>query len=209
MYVHNIIIKPQNIDSILTALKTVSLDSALVVSIAAGTRIESMAKDLPKKTAIIRAMPNTPAAIKKGITALVKNKHAKPDDEAMAGAMFDACGEAVWLEDENQFDAVTALSGSGPAYIFHLLEAMTEAGVELGLDAEIAEKFARQTIVGAAGLLEESTLSAAELRENVTSPNGTTEAALNVLMADDGLVKLMTKAMTSARDRGVALSGKN
>lgn len=202
-------VKPQVMDSVLADLKPKLNDKSLLITIAAGITMGGVAKRCGTENAIIRAMPNTPAAIKKGITALIKNQNATNDDAALAEKLFSACGKTVWLDDESQFDAVTALSGSGPAYVFYLVEAMAEAGVMLGLDEGVATDLARQTLIGAAGLLQESNESANKLRENVTSPNGTTEAALSILMADSGLKKLMSEAMKKARDRGIELSGES
>ena len=202
-------VKPQIIPSVLAELGTVSLKNTLIISVAAGTTIAELAKEMDSEQAIVRAMPNIPAMVGKGMTAMVKNPHVSENQQLLVNELFAACGTFLWLDDEDGLNAVTAVSGSGPAYIFYMLEAMAEAGVKLGLSAEVSEKLARQTIIGAAALLEDSETPAQQLRENVTSPKGTTAAALEVLMANDGLVKLMLEAMSKARDRAQELSPKN
>lgn len=202
-------VKPQIMHKILEQLSSINTDKALLVSVAAGVSMADVGGSFTGDTAVVRAMPNIPAAVGKGMTAMVKNQYVDDHQKSLVEAMFKACGEALWLDREDNINAVTAVSGSGPAYVFYMLEAMASAGVELGLDIEVAEKLARQTIVGAAAMLEESGIAASELRENVTSPKGTTAAALNVLMADDGLSKLMSDAMTKAYQRGQELSLKN
>ncbi len=199
-------VKPQIMDKVLSALQGKNASQALFISVAAGKTIADIGSRFGHEAAVVRAMPNIPAAVGKGMTGMVKNKYVTPEQQTLVSEMFGACGKAVWLEDEADLNAVTAVSGSGPAYVFHLVEAMTDAGVALGLDEEVASVLARQTIIGAAALLEDSDAPASELRENVTSPKGTTAAALDVLMADDGLAKLMLTAMTKARDRGKELS---
>ena len=151
-------------------------------------------------------MPNTPAAIGRGITAAVANGDVTPVQRALADDLLSAVGEVVWIEDESLMDAVTAVSGSGPAYVFLLAECLAEAGRAAGLDAKLAERLARATIAGSAALLEASDLSAAKLRTNVTSPGGTTAAALEILGGADGLQKLMTAAVGAATKRGRELA---
>ena len=157
------------------------------------------------KAVIIRSMPNTPAAIGKGMTALIGNQNASQAHLDMAISLMQVSGLVISLDDESEMDAVTALSGSGPAYIFLMAEAMTKAGQGLGLSADKAQVLALQTIYGAANLLNESDESASILRENVTSKGGTTAAALSVLMADDGLAQLMEKALAAAHARSIEL----
>ncbi len=151
-------------------------------------------------------MPNTPAAIQRGITVAVPNARVTPVQRALADDLLAAVGEVVWVDDEALLDPVTAVSGSGPAYVFFLTECLAEAGRAAGLDAELAAQLARATIVGSAALLDASELSAAELRRNVTSPGGTTAAALAVLGGEDGLQKLMTAAVAAATKRGRELA---
>lgn len=202
-------VKPQIVPRVLAALSTKNMSDTLIISVAAGTTIADMATNFNGEVAVVRAMPNIPAAVGQGMTAMVKNQNVSEDQQALVDQMFNACGKAVWLDSEDDLNAVTAVSGSGPAYVFHLVEAMTSAGVELGLDDAVAEQLARQTIIGAAALLADSDDGADKLREDVTSPKGTTEAALNVLMAEGGMSKLLLDAMTKARDRGYKLSKKN
>jgi pyrroline-5-carboxylate reductase len=158
-------------------------------------------------TAIVRAMPNTPAQIGRGITAAVANPRVTPAAKALVTALLEAVGEVVWVEDEALIDAVTAVSGSGPAYVFLLAECLAEAGVEAGLPPEIAARLARATVAGAGELLNRSELPHYQLRRNVTSPGGTTAAALEVLMGEDGLGPLMRRAVVAATKRSRELSG--
>jgi pyrroline-5-carboxylate reductase len=147
-------------------------------------------------------MPNTPAAIGRGMSVLCANTSTTDNQKKLAEILMQAAGAVEWIADENLMDAVTALSGSGPAYVFHLIEAMASAGEALGLKPELAAKAALQTVVGAGELARLSSETPSVLRQNVTSPGGTTAAALDVLMAEDGLRALMERAMTAARDRG-------
>jgi pyrroline-5-carboxylate reductase len=152
-------------------------------------------------------MPNTPAAIGRGITAMVANRHTTAQQAALAEALLAAVGAVVTVPDEGLMDAVTAVSGSGPAYVFLLVEAMAQAGIAAGLPADVAMRLARATVAGSGALLDQSPDDAATLRRNVTSPGGTTAAALDVLMADNGLEALMTRAIDAATRRSKALSG--
>jgi pyrroline-5-carboxylate reductase len=199
-------VKPQIIAGVLPGLRHLIGADTVTVSIAAGTTLASLAAGLGE-AAIVRAMPNTPAQVGRGITAAVANARVDEPGRALVTALLQAVGEVVWLDDEALIDAVTAVSGSGPAYVFLLAECLAEAGVAVGLDADIAEHLARATVTGAAELLYRSDLSAEELRQNVTSPNGTTAAALAVLMADDGLKPLLQKAVAAAKKRSEELSG--
>lgn len=170
-------VKPQNINELLEEISTFKTpQSVLLISILAGTKIEKFAKYFPANP-IIRSMPNTPAQISKGATAISPNKTCLPSHIQLAKTIFETLGIVVSV-DEDKLDAVTALSGSGPAYVFLLTEAMTEAGIKLGLDEASAKALARQTVCGAACLMTESGEEASVLREKVTSPNGTTYAAL-------------------------------
>jgi pyrroline-5-carboxylate reductase len=196
-------VKPQVMDQVFPALAKLAGPHTVVMSIAAGRSIASFEKHLSPKIAVVRAMPNTPAAIGRGITGAVGNRHLTAGQKATCEALLSAVGAVVWVQDEALIDAVTAVSGSGPAYVFLLAECLAEAGRAAGLDAETAAKLARATVAGSGELLNQSTLNAAMLRQNVTSPGGTTAAALAVLMRDgDGLQKLMTEAVLAAKARG-------
>jgi pyrroline-5-carboxylate reductase len=178
---------------------------ALMISIAAGTSVAAMTKAWGKKARIIRAMPNTPGAIGAGITGLYAAKGATAADKKRAVSLLAALGETVWVAKESLIDSVTAVSGSGPAYLFLMAEALTEAGVAEGLPRAQAEKFARATVSGAGALLAADPSPAAALREAVTSPGGTTAAALSVLTAEDGLTALVKRAVAAARKRAEEL----
>lgn len=194
-------LKPQLLKSEAGKLRGIAEAGALMVSIAAGTSLKTMTKAWGRKAHIVRAMPNTPGAIGRGISALYASPQATPADRKLAESLLAALGEIVWVAREALIDAVTAVSGSGPAYVFHLVEALAEAGRAEGLPQEIAEKLARATVVGAGALLDTDPRPAAELRRDVTSPGGTTEAALEVLMAEDGLKRLMARAVAAANRR--------
>lgn len=196
-------VKPQIMSTVLAELKPRLGDRTLVVSIAAGISLATLTGQLGTQR-VVRTMPNTPAQVGKGITGAVPAQ-IEPEDRDIADALLQAAGQVVWFDDETALDAVTAVSGSGPAYVFHLVEAMAEAGVRQGLSAEQAMLLARQTVIGAAALMEADTSPAATLRANVTSPNGTTAAALGVLMGDPGLTALVDKAVDAARQRSVEL----
>lgn len=199
-------VKPQVMDAVFPGLAARAADRALTISIAAGRTIQSFAAQLPDGAPIVRAMPNTPAAIGRGITAMVANAAATQRDVATAGALLGAVGEVVILPDESLMDAVTAVSGSGPAYVFLLVEAMAKAGVAAGLEPAVAMTLARTTVAGSGALLAHSTLEAETLRNNVTSPGGTTAAALSVLMEDDALAGLLKAAILRAAARSRELS---
>jgi pyrroline-5-carboxylate reductase len=174
--------------------------NTVVVSIMAGRTIASLEKTFPS-AAIVRGMPNTPASIGRGITVAVANKRADAAKKTLANDLLSAVGAVEWVEDENLIDAVTAVSGSGPAYVFLLAESLAKAGVAAGLPAELAVKLARETVAGAGELLHRSKLDAAKLRENVTSPGGTTAAALEILMGKEGFEALLAKAIAAATKR--------
>lgn len=202
-----IAVKPQSMGEALPALRRLGNGSTLFISIAAGTPIAAFARVLGAQTPIIRAMPNTPAAIGRGITALIGNALVGEGHLQLAEALLGAVGQTVRLEDESQMDAVTALSGSGPAYVFHLIEAMAAAGEAQGLSAELAMRLAKATVGGAGELAERWSEDPAQLRVNVTSPGGTTAAALQVLMdADTGFPALLRKAIAAATDRSRELA---
>ena len=196
-----IAVKPQVMDVVLPPLAKLAGPETLILSIAAGRRIATFEKHLPR-AAIVRAMPNTPAAIGRGMTVAVANSKVTPAQRALADDLLSAVGQVMWVDNEALLDPVTAVSGSGPAYVFLLAECLAEAGRAAGLDAKFAERLARTTIAGSAALLEASDLSAEQLRKNVTSPGGTTAAALEILGGEDGLQKLMTAAVAAATKRG-------
>lgn len=184
------------------------LTDTLVLSVAAGTTIATYEATFPG-AAIVRVMPNTPAAIGQGISALIGNARATPADLDMAEVLMHAVGRVVRLESEDQMDAVTGLSGSGPAYVFHMIEAMAQAGQAVGLSPELALELARMTIAGAGALAVDADEDPAVLRENVTSPGGTTAAGLMVLMDEEnGLRPLMKRTVAAATERGREL-GRN
>ena len=192
-------VKPQKMAEVLPSLATVRGPETLVLSIAAGITIDTLAKLGPGP--IVRAMPNTPASVGAGITAAVA-RDAPPEAIAMADDLLCAIGMVEWVSDEGLIDAATAVSGSGPAYVFHLVECLARAGEAEGLSPQVAAALARQTIIGAGALLARSELDPETLRRNVTSPGGTTAAALDVLMADaGGLQDLMNRAVHAAAER--------
>jgi pyrroline-5-carboxylate reductase len=199
-------VKPQVAPQAIPPLGPLIGPSTVVVSIMAGRTLKFLADALGKPCAIVRAMPNTPAAIGRGITVAVPLA-TNEAQRSLADRLLSATGAVEWTTDEALMDAVTAVSGSGPAYVFLLAEAMTQAGIAAGLPADLAAKLARETVAGAGELLHQSPLDAAVLRENVTSPGGTTAAALKVLMGQDGLKKLMEKAVAAATARSRELAG--
>jgi pyrroline-5-carboxylate reductase len=200
-------VKPQQLEAIVADYRATIADGAVVLSIAAGKPIAFFEHHFGAGAKIVRAMPNTPAAIGKGITALVAGAAAGGDERALCERLMRAAGEVVWLEREAGMDAVTAVSGSGPAYVFLLIESMADAGVAAGLERRLAEQLAKATVTGAAEYAAAANASPAVLREQVTSPGGTTRAALDVLMADDGLAALMTRAVKAAAARSRELAG--
>jgi pyrroline-5-carboxylate reductase len=196
-------VKPQMMGAALPALQALGGGRTLFVSIAAGTRIEHFEAVLGAKTPIVRTMPNTPAMVGRGITGICANAHAGAAGLAVARALMQAVGQVVELDGEHQIDAVTALSGGGPAYVFHLIEAMAAAGVAQGLSEEVSMQLARATVCGAGELAYRSPESAAQLRINVTSPGGTTAEGLKVLMdPDSGFPALLKWAVAAATARG-------
>ncbi|HEX7920383.1 MAG TPA: pyrroline-5-carboxylate reductase [Bradyrhizobium sp.] len=197
-------VKPQSFRDAGAALKALVGPSTLVVSIMAGTTMSALEDVLGG--AVVRAMPNTPAAIGRGITVAVPSKRVTAAQRAMTDALLKATGLVEWVDDENLMDAVTAVSGSGPAYIFLLAEELARAGVAAGLPEQLATTLARATVAGSGELLHRSDLPSATLRQNVTSPGGTTAAALEVLMANDGLQPLMTRAIAAATRRSKELA---
>jgi len=196
-----IAVKPQVAADVLPALEPCIGASSVVVSIMAGRTLGFLERSLPPRTALVRAMPNTPAAIGRGITVAVPNTHVSPDQRKLVDGLLSATGAVEWVADETLMDTVTAVSGSGPAYVFLLAEALARAGVAAGLPADLASKLARATVAGSGELLQRSSADVATLRHNVTSPGGTTAAALEVLMAKDGLAPLIEKAVAAATQR--------
>jgi pyrroline-5-carboxylate reductase len=197
-------LKPQTFREAGPTLKPFAGPSTLVVSIMAGTTIASI-KEVCGGS-VVRAMPNTPAAIGRGITVAVAAKNVSAAQRAVADALLRATGSVEWVDDESLMDAVTAVSGSGPAYIFLLAEELARAGVEAGLPLGLATKLARETVAGSGELLHRSELASATLRQNVTSPGGTTAAALEVLMGPDGMQSLLTRAVAAATRRSKQLA---
>ena len=200
-----IAVKPQTAPDALPLLAALTDSKTVVVSIMAGRTLGFLERHLAG-AAIVRAMPNTPASIGRGITVAVGNRRVSASARKLAHGLLAATGKVEWVDDEALMDAVTAVSGSGPAYVFLLAEAMAEAGAAAGLPPALAEKLARETVSGSGELLHRSALPAAILRQNVTSPGGTTAAALAVLMGSDGVAPLMTKAVAAATRRGKELA---
>ena len=201
-------VKPQMMGAALPQLAAMGGGKTLFVTVAAGITIEGYEKLLGAQTPLIRAMPNTPAAIGRGITAIVGNGAASAADLDLSEALLRAVGQVVRLEDEAQMDAVIGVSGSGPAYVFHLIETMAAAGVEQGLSEELAMQLAKATVAGAGALAEASDESPAHLRVNVTSPGGTTAAALEVLMEPEtGFPGLLSRAVAANIRRNRELAG--
>ena len=197
-----IAIKPQMMSTVIPKLKAFGSSNTVFVSIAAGTSISYFSKILGDKTPIVRAMPNTPSSIGKGITAIIPNSYVKKSQLKEVEALLSSVGKTVLLNSEQDLDAVTAVSGSGPAYVFHLIETMASAGEARGLGAELSMSLAKATVSGAGALAEISELEPSALRVNVTSPGGTTEAALKILMDKKiGLESLLEKAVKAATKR--------
>jgi pyrroline-5-carboxylate reductase len=202
-----IAVKPQVAEAVVPPLAKMVGVSTVVVSIMAGKTLGFLEKALPN-AAIVRAMPNTPAAIGRGITVAVPNARVSAAQRDLTYRLLAATGKVEWVADEKLMDAVTAVSGSGPAYVFLLAESLTQAGIAAGLPPDLAAKLARETVAGAGELLHRSSLDPATLRQNVTSPGGTTAAALEVLMAAaDGLDPLLAKAIAAAVKRSRELAG--
>jgi pyrroline-5-carboxylate reductase len=197
-------LKPQMFREAGRQLRPFAGSSTLVVSIMAGITIAAITQVCGGR--VVRAMPNTPAAIGRGITVAVADVNVSAAQRAVADALLRATGSVEWTGDETLMDAVTAVSGSGPAYVFLLAEELARAGVEAGLPPELAAKLARETVAGSGELLHRSELDAATLRHNVTSPGGTTAAALEVLMGPDGMQALLTRAVAAATQRSRELA---
>lgn len=202
-----IAVKPQMMADALPVLAAMGNGDTLFVSVAAGVTIANYEDILGAQTPIIRAMPNTPAAVGKGITAIIGNSHASAAHIDTAQGLLEAIGQVVRLEHEGQMDAVTGVSGSGPAYVFHMIEALAAAGEAQGLAPDLAMQLAKATVAGAGALAETADETPAQLRVNVTSPNGTTQAGLEVLMnSETGLPPLMAATVKAATERSKELS---
>lgn len=199
-------IKPQMMGDVLPSYREVIIGGALVMSIAAGTAIGRFEDMFGEATAVVRAMPNTPAAIGQGATALFANPRVDDQQRSLAEALMAAVGQVHWLDDEEQMHAVTAMSGGGPAYVFLLIETLARAGIANGLPEDLAWPMARATVIGSGALAAASEEPAAILRKNVTSPGGTTQAALEVLMADESVQTLFDRAILAACDRSKELA---
>lgn len=201
-------VKPQIMDEVLASLANRLDQNSLIFSIAAGKTLDDLGRTLPEGTPIIRAMPNTPVLVQAGMTVMIANDHVSGEQKALIDNLARAMGTCAWLDDEVLMDAVTAISGSGPAYIFHLAECLAKAGEAQGLDIELAMTLAEATIFGAGKLMHCSELTPSILRENVTSKGGTTAAALEVLMDEqEGLSSLIEDAVSAAAKRSKELSG--
>ncbi|TQS73405.1 pyrroline-5-carboxylate reductase [Rhodobacteraceae bacterium] len=198
-----IAVKPQMMGEALPSLRAMGEGQTLFISVAAGITIRTYTELLGEKTPVVRAMPNTPAAIGRGITAICGNPSTTADDLDVADGLLQAIGQVVRIDDEGQMDAVTAVSGSGPAYVFHMIEALANAGAAQGLPADLAMRLAKATVGGAGQLAEDAEEDPGTLRSNVTSPGGTTAAALEVLMdPQSGFPALLERAVKAAADRG-------
>ncbi|MBL4784022.1 MAG: pyrroline-5-carboxylate reductase [Cohaesibacteraceae bacterium] len=199
-------VKPQILEKVLSGIRPVIGPDTTVVSVVAGKNIAVFQQILGENCAIVRTIPNTPSQVGRGMTAGFASSNVSGETRAIVEELLTVIGEFSWVENESLIDTATAVSGSGPAYVFYLAECLAKAGVEAGMTSQMAEKFARQTVAGAGELLYHSDIPAAQLRQNVTSPNGTTAEALAVLMADDGMLPLMTKAVAAAKRRSEELS---
>ena len=200
-------VKPQGMEAVVPPYRRFVSPGTVFLSIAAGRPIRFFEGHFGAAAAVVRCMPNTPAAIGRGITVACANAGVAAAQRARCQALLEAVGEVAWVEDEALLDPVTAVSGSGPAYVFLLIECLAEAGVAAGLDRALAERLARATVTGSGELARMSDETAATLRANVTSPGGTTAAALDVLMAENGLKRLMTDAVAAATRRSRELAG--
>ena len=201
-------VKPQSLDQVAPGIAAIASARTLVLSILAGKTVANLTARLPQARAVVRAMPNLPAAIGRGVTAAFANANVTGEQRGWCERLLGAIGAFYWLDDESAIDAVTAISGSGPAYVFALTEALAAAAERLGLEPELSMGLARGTVEGAAELMRrDSSTSPATLRRNVTSPGGTTAAALAVLQSPDGLEDLMIRATAAARSRAAEMAG--
>ncbi len=199
-------IKPQAMATVLPAYETLARTGAVVLSIAAGTGIARFEAAFGAATPIVRAMPNTPAAIGQGVAALVANRHVSAAQKALCSALMAAVGAIHWIDDEELMHAITAMSGGGPAYVFLLIETLARAGIASGLPAQLAWPLARATVAGSGALAARTDEPVEVLRRNVTSPGGTTQAALEVLMAKDGIQPLFDRAIAAGTRRSHELA---
>ncbi len=195
-------VKPQIMGEVVHLYDRFTAVGAVFMSIAAGTPIRFFEDTLGVGVGVVRVMPNTPAAVRRGMSVLCANVHADQVQQNLCTELMAAVGDTAWLKDEGLMDAVTAVSGSGPAYVFHLIECLAQAAEDVGLAPDLASRLALQTVSGSGELARLSDDEAAQLRINVTSPGGTTQAALEVLMGEDGLQTLMTAAVRAAEIRG-------
>jgi pyrroline-5-carboxylate reductase len=200
-------VKPQVMEALLPAYKSFTVPDTVFLSIAAGRTIGFFENHLGEGAAVVRAMPNTPAAIGRAISVLCANPNVKAGQKEFCQTLLEAVGETAWIDDEALMDAVTAVSGSGPAYVFLLAECMAEAGRQAGLPGELARRLAAATVSGAGELMRLEDAPPSLLRANVTSPGGTTAAALEILMANDGLGALINRAVGAAAKRSKELAG--
>jgi len=201
-------VKPQIMDDVLPAYRALGGGPTAVLSVAAGRLISGFEAAFGAGTPVVRSIPNTPAAVHRGMTVACANAHVTDTVRTTCDALLGAVGDIAWVNDESLIDAVTAVSGSGPAYVFWLTECLARAGVEAGLPEDLAARIAQATVSGAGALMDATSEDPATLRRNVTSPNGTTAAALDVLMnGTDGLGPLMTRAVAAATNRSRALAG--
>jgi pyrroline-5-carboxylate reductase len=201
-----IAVKPGLIDKLMPELRHMIGEGSVLLSIAAGRTLATLARVAPSGTAIVRAMPNVAASVGRSMTVACANEAVTRDQALECSMLLEGVGDVMWIDDESVLDAITAISGSGPAYVFLLAECLAEAGRAAGLDAELARRLARATVEGAGELLRRSDLSPRELREKVTSPQGVTAAALQVLMGEDGVQDLLTRAVAAAAKRSRELS---
>jgi len=195
-------VKPQVMGAVVPGYARFVAGGAVFLSIAAGTPIRFFEANLGPGAAVVRVMPNTPAAVRRGISVLCANSQASAGQRQLCGGLLAAVGDTAWLSDEGLMDAVTAVSGSGPAYVFLLIECLAQAGVAVGLAPDLSARLALQTVAGSGELARQSEDDAAQLRINVTSPGGTTQAALEILMAEGGLQSLLMAAVRAAEQRG-------
>jgi len=193
--------------AVLPDLKRFADKGSVFLSIAAGKTLKYFAGHLGAGAKVVRAMPNTPAAVRQGITVSTASKGVSEAEKKRCHELLEAVGQSLWVDDEGLIDHVTALSGSGPAYVFLLVEAMAAAGAKLGLTPEMAMQLARATVTGSGELLRQSSEPASQLRVNVTSPGGTTAEALKVLMAGDGIQPVFDRALAAASQRSKELAG--
>jgi len=200
-------IKPQVADQVVPSYRSFSSQRPVFLSVLAGKRTSYFQKHLGEEASVVRAMPNTPAAVGKAISVLYASSNVSEVQSRVCELLMSAVGQVTWIGDESQMDAVTAVSGSGPAYVFLLAECLRDAGIEAGLSADLAAQLARATVAGAGALLEAGTVDPGVLRKDVTSPGGTTAAALEVLMADDGMRSLLVRAVAAATKRSKDLAG--